>query len=300
MKYSYSVIYKKIEEEVIKLSSAIYFCDEQLMVYSVDIADLIMRCSVELEAIVKEIYYQETGVFNDKPREVLNWIEKNWKISKKKIRIEYPSFCFETVKEFCPFDYKPESPEDYYSSYNAIKHNRAQNIKKANINTLIRVLGALFVAETYYENKRICLSEDKYGKTINKMGLSNIFSLLVAPCSEEMILDSEKDIDPETCIYRIVRNEGEYAFRISCIEINGKENKLSLVSGKPKFQEYAKECVGKSVNIDTLVNILNDNVTLEGISSEEYLALSFKAVKILSIYAYKFPDRFYAELNKEG
>ena len=298
MNYSYSVIYNKIEEEVIKLSSAIYFCDEQKEVYSVDIADLITRCSVELEAIVKEIYYRETGVFSDVTGEIIKWMEERWHISKKKIRIEYPSFDFDSFREFSPFNYISKSQEDYYSSYNAIKHNRAQNIKKANLNTLIRVLGALFITETYYENKRISLSDDKYGATINRMGISSIFSFLVAPCEDEIILDSEKSIIPDTCMYKITKTEGEYAFRISYQRKNGQIISSSLVNRDCQFQQFAREQKGKEVDVDALVRIIRGDSFHSDIPSKEYLANILNVEKINSIYVHKFVDRYYAELNK--
>lgn len=49
--------YKNLEEEVLKLSDCIYFSDEQINTFSKFIADLLVRCSVEIEAISKELYY---------------------------------------------------------------------------------------------------------------------------------------------------------------------------------------------------------------------------------------------------
>ncbi len=49
----YWPIYKNLEKEVLKLADNIYFCDEQMDVYSPHIADLIVRCSIEIEALFK-------------------------------------------------------------------------------------------------------------------------------------------------------------------------------------------------------------------------------------------------------
>ena len=70
----YFPVYKKIEKEIQELASAIYFCDEQKNVFSLDIADLIVRCLVEIESIAKDIYrienalsgWNRTGIYQRK------------------------------------------------------------------------------------------------------------------------------------------------------------------------------------------------------------------------------------------
>ena len=47
----YLPIYQQIEREVIDLMASIFFSDEQITVYSLKIADLIIRCSIEVESI---------------------------------------------------------------------------------------------------------------------------------------------------------------------------------------------------------------------------------------------------------
>lgn len=72
------------------------------------------------------------------PGECLTWMEKNWHISEKEINIISPHFHMASLSSFKPFDYQRNSPEDYYSVYNAIKHDRARNISKATVYTLVR------------------------------------------------------------------------------------------------------------------------------------------------------------------
>ena len=52
----YWPVYKNIEREFLKIAEYINICDEQLKVYSFHIADLIIRCAIEIEAISKELY----------------------------------------------------------------------------------------------------------------------------------------------------------------------------------------------------------------------------------------------------
>ena len=60
----YFPVYQKIENEVINLTSSIYFSDEQIIVYSLQIADLIIRCSIELESIAKDDGRSLTNLIN--------------------------------------------------------------------------------------------------------------------------------------------------------------------------------------------------------------------------------------------
>ena len=50
------VIYKNLEKEIIELSNKLHFCDKQEKVYSIYISDLLIRISVEIEALSKELY----------------------------------------------------------------------------------------------------------------------------------------------------------------------------------------------------------------------------------------------------
>jgi hypothetical protein len=57
----YWSIYKNLERDVIDLSNHIHFNDEQLAVYSTKIAELLIRCSIEIESISKDLYENEGG-----------------------------------------------------------------------------------------------------------------------------------------------------------------------------------------------------------------------------------------------
>ena len=49
----YWPMFKNLEEEVIELTKYVQFTDDQLGVYSIHIADLLVRCAMEIEAISK-------------------------------------------------------------------------------------------------------------------------------------------------------------------------------------------------------------------------------------------------------
>lgn len=91
-------IYKNLEKEIIRLADTIHFSDDQLNVYSIHIADLLVRCAIEIESISKELYFIAGGEItpSDKlgnPRDLyfdtdcIELLDSKWKLSKKEIII---------------------------------------------------------------------------------------------------------------------------------------------------------------------------------------------------------------------
>ncbi|RHT74962.1 MULTISPECIES: hypothetical protein [unclassified Clostridium] len=294
----YFPVYKKIEKEIQELASAIYFCDEQKNVFSLDIADLIVRCLVEIESIAKDIYRIENEVEPDNPGECFKWMEQNWNISKKKVVVISPFFHFDEMKSFFPFDYKNKSEEDYYSTYNAIKHDRVKNISKATLYTLVRALGALYILNIYFKNDRIQLKDDNYAAHVDRTFGSEIFSVDIAPCKDIVVLSSEKNIIPEQCIYKIIRKESDYAFSLSYKNQFGEVCSSSLVMTNKEFQDYAASCVGKGICTEEFWDFV---AKFSGMTAENFKVGFLKNNKVsefISVRAYKMKATFWAELNK--
>lgn len=289
----YFPIYKQIEEEVVLLSSSICFNDDQFNVYSLKIAELIIRCSVELESIAKELYRMNNDKKADRPGDCFTWMESNWRISKKKLSISSPYFCFDSLNEFCPFDYQDKSPEDYYSTYCAIKHDRSNNLKKANVYTLIRVLGALFILNVFYLNNRIHLGDDRYGLHADLSAGSSVFVFGLAPYESGKMLSSQKVIDSESCLYRIVRQESEYAFRIVFSNENNEIDSVKYIYISDSFQEYAKRCIGKRIS-EAL--FWEDLETIARGSKDAFYS-SQRVERIISIVAEQLQPSYSAEVN---
>lgn len=296
----YFPIYERIEKEVLELSSAIYFSDDQVGVYSIYIADLIVRCSVELESIAKDIYKKETKTKPESPGECFIWMEKHWEISKKGISIDSPYFHFKEnfFPMLCPFDYQNKSADDYYSQYNAIKHNRAKNLYKANIYTLIRVLGALYILNLYYYEDKIQLGEDKFGSKIDKMKYSKIFSFFIAPCLENTILDSQKTVNPRNCIYRIIRKESDYAFNITYKDNFDEIQSFKIVRIDSNFQQYARSCLSKAISINDLIGFLSETLNEHSGDLRESIFSFHRIKEVISVVSVKMKSCYWAELNK--
>lgn len=52
-------IYKSLERELLNLAETIHIDDSQLSVYSMRIANLLIRTVIEIESISKELYFRE-------------------------------------------------------------------------------------------------------------------------------------------------------------------------------------------------------------------------------------------------
>jgi len=152
-------VYKNLEKELLEITNIIYFNDDQLSVYSLKIAEMIMRAAMEIESIAKELYEQTGGEMNlpdvnGKKRDLyfdtdcLKHIESLWKLSKKEVFVVSPHFYFEKDENrvLTPLAkaYKMrKSGADWKRAYNAIKHYRSKSMQQASIKHLIRIMAAL-------------------------------------------------------------------------------------------------------------------------------------------------------------
>lgn len=151
----YFPVYRSIESEVIELSKGIYFSDEQLKVYSIKISELLSRCLTEIESLYKDLYRRLNNSNPENIGDAWRFLDEEWKLSTKQLAVTSDNFFFDKSFRpyFSPFDYVNGSPDDFYSAYNAIKHDRAKNLPKANLNVLIRALGALYILNIYYKDE---------------------------------------------------------------------------------------------------------------------------------------------------
>ena len=99
-------VYKNLEEETLQFSKYIHFSSDQKNVYSISIADVIVRCAIEIEAISKKIYESLGGNIHPKDEngeerdlyfdtDCLCAYRKDISTFKKEIIISAVSFYFE-------------------------------------------------------------------------------------------------------------------------------------------------------------------------------------------------------------
>lgn len=140
------------EQELLDLTYNIHFDDKQIHVYSLKIADMILKISSELESVANDIYRKHTSRKPSKASESLQWIQDNWQITNKHVSIIAPSVYFTKnfQPSFAPFQYSNDGINDYYKAYCAIKHDKSKNLGKANINVLIRCFASLYLLNLYW------------------------------------------------------------------------------------------------------------------------------------------------------
>ena len=90
MKNLFWHVYQNLEKELLEIGDTVLVVDKQLDVYSVRIAELLVRTCVEIESIAKELYfanggpkYREQHPYFD--RDCLGYLNEQWKLSKKKV-----------------------------------------------------------------------------------------------------------------------------------------------------------------------------------------------------------------------
>ena len=196
----YWPVYKNLEKEIINLSFSVNFDDKQFEYlkndeefiktppYSVKIGDLLIRCCTEIEALIKELTKGKDedikkipSVDSNKPITTgcrLKYLHKIWGLHQKTVYVSCISMYFQNQENqhFTPFDYTKYDLNDYYSAYNAIKHNRnVKTIYKGNIRFLLRAMASLFLLNLYYKDEIISLG--KTSSTDSVLSGSEIFAV---------------------------------------------------------------------------------------------------------------------------
>lgn len=169
--------YLNLEKEAIEVSKYIFFTDEilvngpngivtqtctsQLDVFSPYIADLLVRCCVQIEAISKELYFDNGGnkkrgdssiLFDE---DCLKLIDIKWKTHEKNVLIVAPFFNFtkDENRVLKPLKEAHKRQGTYWEkAYQAVKHDRYSSLHKGTVKAFIHALAALYLLNIYYRN----------------------------------------------------------------------------------------------------------------------------------------------------
>ncbi|WP_031425412.1 hypothetical protein [Flavimarina sp. Hel_I_48] len=243
----YWPIYKNLEKELVELSNLIHFDDEQLSVYSVKISELLIRCSVEIEAIAKDLYLHNGGV---KPNnndlyfdtDCLKFLEEKWNLSEKKIAISSSNFFFLKIENRVLSPLKKafkrgSSGSNWKKAYQAVKHNRTANLQKGNIENLIQAMAALFILNLYFRND---VFELKRNNSVDfAENLSSIFNIKVHTWRGD---DNRKDSyvtqeDFIECVY-LVKWTDDYKSKMNTFVKEQNKHLNELIFKHPKVVEF--------------------------------------------------------------
>lgn len=193
--------YLNLEKEAIEVSKYIFFTDEvlvngkggivaqscntQLETFSPHIADLLVRCCVQIEAISKELYFDNGGtkargdssiLFDD---DCLKLIDIKWQTHNKTVMVVAPFFNF--VKDenriLKPLKEAHKRQGTYWEkAYQAVKHDRYSSLHKGNVKAFIHALAALYLLNLYYRNDSWVTKYQDISKLDYSMG-SAIFTV---------------------------------------------------------------------------------------------------------------------------
>lgn len=216
----YWPVYMNLEKEFLRLANYIHIADDQVNVYSMYIADLIVRCSVEIESLSKELYEQNGGNVepvdeNGEERSLyfdtdcLKKLEEIWQLSKKEIFVSASNlyFCNSENLILTPLHKAYQRGKGTWKkAYQAIKHSRVKSLQKATLRNLLLAMGALYILNLYYKDETISIGRVNVEKNDfdSRVG-SNLFSVHYCKAT---ILKMSQHID-DSCIASTVFNENE-------------------------------------------------------------------------------------------
>lgn len=192
--------YLNLEKEVLEISRYIFFtdikntirngeektelCNSQLEAFSPYIADLLVRCCIQTEAISKELYIEIGGekkrdkdLFFDE--DCLKEIDKKWETSKKVVLVVSSSFNFVKDENIVlkPLKEAHKRQGTYWEkAYQAVKHDRYLSLHRGNVKALIHALAALYLLNIYYRNVSWVTKYQNIPKDDYSLG-SGIFSV---------------------------------------------------------------------------------------------------------------------------
>jgi len=185
--------YLNLEKELIEVSKFIFItdvktynrdgveveenCNTQLETFSPHLADLLVRCCVQIEAISKELYFENGG---GKPRgdstiffdeDCLKLIDIKWQTSIKQVLVVAPFFNLtkDEHKILRPLKNAHKRQGTYWErAYQAVKHDRYGSLCCGNVKALIYAMAALYLLNLYLRNdswvvKYQDLSKQDYG-----------------------------------------------------------------------------------------------------------------------------------------
>lgn len=289
----YWSVYKNLEKEVIDLSNQVHFDDDQLSIYSVKISELLIRCSVEIEAISKDLFFKLGG---QEPAEgdlyfdthCLQLLEDNWLLSKKKLIVSATNFYFQNEENriltpLLKANKRGTSSSDWKKAYQAVKHNRTLNLNKGNIKNLIRALGALFILNIYFKDEVYNFETDSKATNFPINMGSEIFAIKLHKWfSYDGNHNYGKKEDFDECIYLTKYTDDSLEKnRQATEEMMNKQRELFLKH--PKFLKY--------IETNDLKNYNGKNLMWDVLGQEDYIHIirvsSQKQIEVLKSTEYE-------------
>lgn len=252
----YWSVYKNLEKEIMDITKHIHIDDNQMNVYSMHIGDLIVRCATEIESLSKELYRMNGGpqLFDEtgKERELyfdtdcIKYLNDIWGVCKKKIIVSCVTMYYEKEENriICPLhkaNKRGSSGSAWKRAYQAVKHDRKNQLHNATIKNLIYALGALYILNLYYKDEvqKISLKsiDERMGSEVFAITYANATLVEISNDLTDSAINKEVRTELETalCIYKF-SNKGWEDIHKEWISFNDKLRKRTLEI--PKVREF--------------------------------------------------------------
>ncbi len=161
----YWPVYQNLEKEFLSICDIIHIDDSQLNVYSMKIAELLIRTVVEIESLAKNLYFSNGGSKPDDKdlyfdTDCMAHLVDIWDIDKKVVLVSSPNI-FLTEDEnliLTPLhksNKRGSSSADWCKAYQAVKHNRVRELKRGNLKHFLRALAALYILNLYFKDEKV-------------------------------------------------------------------------------------------------------------------------------------------------
>lgn len=208
----YWQVYKNLEREFLLLADIIHIDDNQLSVYSMKIADLLIRSVIEIEALAKELYLTNGGaVVPDEEMYFdtvcMKHLDDMWKLDKKEVLVVTPNLYLEKednrlLTPLHKASKRGTSSAKWNRAYQAVKHNRVKDLTKGNIKNLLDSLAALYLLNLYYKDTQIQNVVQGKEKDVDSSFGSDLFAIKIhQPGGLSTDGAYAKKADYDSCVY---------------------------------------------------------------------------------------------------
>lgn len=185
----YWQVYLNLERDLLELADTIYINDSQQEVYSMRIADMLIRTVIEIEALAKELYLTNGGEVM--PEEDMYFdtvcmahLNKLWNLDQKVVQVVSPNIYFEkeengVLRPLHKAHKRGTSSSDWNKAYQAVKHNRVKELAKGNIKNLLHGLAALYVLNLYNRDEKYSNLSGTDKSNVNSGFGSSLFAVKI-------------------------------------------------------------------------------------------------------------------------
>ena len=271
MKQLYWQVYLNLERELLELADTIYINDEQQDVYSIRIADLLIRIVIEIEALAKELYLTTGGVLMSDEDMYFDTVciahlDDLWNLDKKVVQVVSHNIYFERNENKILYPLHKASKRgtssvDWNKAYQAVKHNRIKELPKGNLKNCIHGLAALYVLNLYYRNDKFSNLSRVEKSNVNSSFGSSLFSVKIHKINHFKTDGTyAKGSDYNECVY------------IEDIEPASKETALKAIAELNNYERNTSQTV-----LERLINektSRGEQITEEWINNEKARIIS--------------------------